>query len=108
MSRISSETETDILQRLRNDGNSWAQELFNEAAFEIEKLRRELAAGHAPTVQQPVAWRYRFVTSVDGDLSDWFIVDDIRSIPTRTDQTVQPLYTTSPDTSTDQKGDPNG
>jgi hypothetical protein len=31
-------TMTDIVKRLRNDGNSWAQELFNEAADEIERL----------------------------------------------------------------------
>jgi len=43
--------------------------------------------------QQPVAWRYRFVTSIYGDLSDWFMVDDLSSIPPRDDQTIQPLFT---------------
>ena len=49
MSRSSPETETiDIVQRLRSDGNSWAQGLFNEAADEIERLR-----GTSP---EPVAY----------------------------------------------------
>lgn len=42
--------------------------------------------------QEPVAWRYRFVTSVDGDWSDWFIVDDPQSIPKRDNQVVQALF----------------
>lgn len=42
---------------------------------------------------EPVAWRYRFVVDRDGGLSDWFVVEDAASIPTRQQQTVQPLYT---------------
>lgn len=67
--------------------------------------RAALSRGHAQCLDlKPVAWRYRFVTSIYGDLSDWFIVDDEKSIPSRNPnmQTVQPLYTTGPDTSTDR------
>jgi hypothetical protein len=46
---------------------------------------------------EPVARRYRFVTGVDGkELSDWFIVDDLRSIPRREGQAIQPLYASPP------------
>jgi hypothetical protein len=45
-------------------------------------------------VAEPVAWRYRFVTSVQRDWSDWFIVDDEPSIPelAADDVQVQPLF----------------
>lgn len=33
----------DIVERLRNDGSSWAQPLFDEAASEIARLRAALA-----------------------------------------------------------------
>lgn len=50
-------------------------------------------ADAAARASEPVAWRYRFVTSVDGkEWSDWFIVDDPKSIPSREGQIVQPLY----------------
>jgi hypothetical protein len=35
--------EHDVVIRLRNDGSSWAQPLFNEAVDEIERLRAALA-----------------------------------------------------------------
>lgn len=44
--------------------------------------------------QVPVALRYRFIVSTDGDWSDWFIVDDGQSVPHRDPkkQEVQNLY----------------
>ncbi len=60
-----------------------------------DNLRASVTSG-AAEAREPIAWRYRFVTSVDGkEWSDWFIVDDPRSIPCREGQTVQPLYTSA-------------
>lgn len=44
----------DIVDRLRNDGSSWAQDLFNQAADEIERLRAEKPKGCVcpPTAEQ--------------------------------------------------------
>lgn len=53
----------------------------------LPKVRAEVEA---------VAWRYRFVTSVQGDLSDWYVVHDAQSIPKRDDQIVEPLYAAPP------------
>lgn len=51
---------------------------------------------YATAAAQPVAWRYRFVTSIQRDWSDWLIVHNERSIPDRplSDIEIQPLFAT--------------
>lgn len=47
------ETPRDIVDRLRSDGSSWAQDLFNQAADEIERCRQAL--GVLQAAAEPLA-----------------------------------------------------
>jgi hypothetical protein len=63
----------------------------------ITKMIIPSAAQCAPQPSgEPTAWRYRFVTSHHGDWSDWFVVDDLNSIPHRVQEEIQPLYASLP------------
>jgi hypothetical protein len=97
--------------RARNDLGSRDNEAMTRAVTRWntrQAASQGSAGGERSAVQsgEPVAWRYRFVTSVDGkELSDWFIVDDPKSIPSREGQTVQPLYESVAQASAVQSGE---
>lgn len=90
-------TDRDDYKRLADELVAWSAV---HGPFQLTASKREIAlsALRAASVKagEVVAWRYRFITSEQRDWSDWFIVDDPKSIPNRPlpDLEIQPLYTT--------------
>lgn len=72
-----------VIAALEERGSLVATSPSSDAAV----VHKSLSAG------EPVAWRYRFVTTTDGkEWSDWFIVEYPNSIPFRPQQVVEPLF----------------